>query len=373
MLTKVGQGVLYSAASFGLASIFAVHPSPQACMAFVAPLAPSRATAVMTQYLQQQQKSLTFTLMETKAPRHDVSGASSQQQMDLPEHVQQKLMAYQEHQQNAPKLDWATDVRTLVQNSHGFAVMSTFSKTLNGEYPSGSVVGFATDEADGRPLFIFSGMSTHTQDLLKNPKCSLTIASKYFKSAADGRVNLIGSCTLIKDENEKKMAREVYLQKHPGAFWVDFGDFNWFRMDLEQPCRFVGGFARAGTVTPDEYMRAKPDPVAAFSRPIADHMNEDHQSATIAMLQANIPLFSEQNDENPIQEAIITSVDSLGMYVKVTRQHGVGNFLPKQFKVRLPFPRPAVDRKDVRTLIVELTEKAAAASKTERGNVEQKE
>jgi putative heme iron utilization protein len=29
-------------------------------------------------------------------------------------------------------------------------------------FPGGSVVGFAPDE-EGRPLFIFSGMSTHTQ------------------------------------------------------------------------------------------------------------------------------------------------------------------------------------------------------------------
>jgi putative heme iron utilization protein len=319
------------------------------CLAFVSP-PPTRSTTTTT---------WRSSLMETKAPRHDVSGAQ-QQQMDLPEHVQKKLMAYQEHQQAAPKLDWATDVRTLVQNSHGFAVMSTFSKALEG-YPSGSVVGFAVDD-DGRPLFIFSGMSTHTQDLLKNPKCSLTIASKEFKGAADGRVNLIGSCFLIKDEEEKKKAREFYLAKHPGAFWVDFGDFNWFRLELEQPARFVGGFARAGTVSPEEYKAAKPDPIAAFSGPIASHMNEDHQSATIGMLQANIPLLEKvENDDNPIEEALITSVDSLGMYIKVTRKHGVG-YLPKAFKVRLPFPRPAQDRKDVKTLIVELTQAAATAA-----------
>jgi putative heme iron utilization protein len=364
-MIKVGGVIIWAA----LASIAFLPQKKYCSLAFViGPLPMTRsttATAVMTQKHQKQ----TMLLMETKAPRHDVGGASQQQQqMDLPEHLQKKLLAYQEHQQAAPKLDWATDVRTLVQNSHGFAVMSTFSKSLDGEYPSGSVVGFATDEADGRPIFIFSGMSTHTQDLLKNPKCSLTIASKDFKSAADGRVNLIGSCTLIKDEQEKQAARETYLKKHPGAFWVDFGDFNWFRMELEQPCRFVGGFARAGTVSPQEYMTAKPDPVAAFSNPIATHMNEDHQSATIALLQANIPLLdaSDGNDDNPIEEALITSVDSLGMYIKVTRQRGVGNYLPKQFKVRLPFPRPAVDRKDVRALIVEMTQATATASnKTE--------
>ena len=144
--------------------------------------------------------------------------------------MQKTVLAYQEHQQSAAKLGWATDVRTLIQYNHGFAVMSTNSKSNPG-YPGGSVVGFAVDD-DGRPLFIFSGMSTHTQDLLADPKCSLTIAAKDFKGAADGRVNLMGTCSLIKDAEEKEKAKEYYMKKHPGAFWVDFGDFNWFRVSL---------------------------------------------------------------------------------------------------------------------------------------------
>jgi putative heme iron utilization protein len=74
------------------------------------------------------------------------------------------------------------------------------------------VVGFAPDE-DGRPLFVFSGMSSHTQDILADPKCSLTVASKEFKGAADGRVNLMGTCKRVKDEEEIQKAKEIYLQK----------------------------------------------------------------------------------------------------------------------------------------------------------------
>ncbi|EEC47844.1 predicted protein, partial [Phaeodactylum tricornutum CCAP 1055/1] len=259
----------------------------------------------------------------------------------------------QEHQQTAPKLDWATDVRTLVQYNHGFAVMSTNSKADEG-YPGGSVVGFAPDE-DGRPLFIFSGMSAHTQDILADPRCSLTVAAKDFKGAADGRVNLMGSVELIKGDQDKAKAREIYLQKHPGAFWVDFGDFNWFRMSVEK-VRFVGGFARAGAVTQDEYLAAKPDAVSEFGPKIAAHMNEDHMPATIAMVQGNVPGM-EHDPENPITEAIITSVDSLGMYVKVTREKGIG-FLPQSFKLRLPFPEVAKDRKDVKVRIMEMTNAA---------------
>lgn len=204
-------------------------------------------------------------------------------------------------------------------------------------------------DEEGRPLFIFSGMSTHTQDILADPRCSVTVASKEFKGAADGRVNLMGTCTLIPPA-EKAAARERYLKKHPGAFWVDFGDFNWFRLDIEK-IRFVGGFARAGSVTPLEYREAKPDPVSEFGPAIAKHMNEDHMDSTIAMIANAIPGLD-------VEEAVITSVDSLGMYVKVTRTPRSSD-QPQQFKLRLPFPRPAEDRKDVRTLIVEMTQAAA--------------
>ena len=116
----------------------------------------------------------------------------------------------------------------------------------------------------------------------------------------------------------------------------------------------MGGFARAGSVTPQEYKEASPDVVAEFGPAIAQHMNQDHSSSTIDMIAAAIPGLD-------VEEALITSVDSLGMFVKVTRTPRASN-QPQQFKLRLPFPRRAVDRKDVRTLIVEMTQAAANAS-----------
>jgi putative heme iron utilization protein len=330
----------------------------------------TRSTAFSTssmfarRFLSQKQSSLPLStrsafistslyLSADKAPRHDVGNADPS---SLPPDVLKALQDYQTYQNEAPKLSHAQDVRTLVAYNHGFAVMSTFSKA-HSEYPGGSVVGFAPD-ADGRPLFIFSGMSSHTQDLLANPKCSLTVAAKDFKGAADGRVNLMGTCTLIKNADEKEQAKEIYLAKHPGAFWVDFGDFNWFRMEVEH-VRFVGGFARAGSVSAKEYLSNQPDAISAFGPAIAKHMNEDHMAANIHIVQTHIPGMNDP--DNKVTNAVITSVDSLGMYVKITREHPVA-FLPIEFKARLPFPRQAKDRADVRALIVELTQASASAA-----------
>ena len=127
-----------------------------------------------------------------------------------------------------------------------------------------------------------------------------------------------------------------------------------FRLKVEK-IRFVGGFARAGTITADEYHKAKPDSISQFGGAIGGHMNDDHMSATVAMVKG-LPGLEDVD----VTAAEITSVDSLGMYVKVTRQPGV-SFQPEQFKLRLPFPRPADDRKDVKTLIVEMTQAAAGA------------
>jgi len=281
------------------------------------------------------------------APTHDTGGGKAPEMS--PEEMKTQA-AFAEHQQNCPKLGFPTDVRTLVEYNHGFAVMSTNSKAKDG-YPNGSVVGFAPDE-NGNPIFIFSGMSSHTQDILKDPRCSLTVASKQFKGAADGRVNLMGTVKLVPKE-EREALKEIYRAKHPDAFWVDFGDFNWFRMEIEK-INFVGGFGRAGSITPKDYKEAKPDIISQFGMHIASHMNDDHQESTIAMIENAVPGINAT-------EALITSVDSLGMFVKVTRSPAEMEGAQQTFKMRLPFPREAKDRKDVKNVIVEMTRAAAPA------------
>jgi hypothetical protein len=138
---------------------------------------------------------------------------------------------------------------------------------------------------------------------------------------------------------------------------VDFGDFNWFRMDEITDIRFVGGFARAGSITPEQYFASQPDPIAAFGPAIANHMNEDHMDSTIAMVAHAIPGLD-------VSEAVITSVDSLGMYVKCTRTPRASD-QPQQFKIRLPFPRKADGRKEVKDIIVEMTRSASKSKDAE--------
>lgn len=300
-------------------------------------------------------------LYHAPAPKHDVSGGRNAMD-ELTQDQKDRVNAFVIHQDGVPKIGFPADVRSLVQYNHGFAVMSTNSK-LNPGFPGGSVVGFAVDD-EGRPLFVFSGMSSHTTDILKDPKCSLTIADKNFKGAADGRVNLMGTSSRIKDEEEIEKIREIYLKKHPGAFWVNFGDFFFYRMEIEA-IRFVGGFARAGSVSPEDYKNASPDPIMAFGAAIASHMNDDHSSATIAMVNHYIPSLA---GDGYVQEAMINRVDAMGMDIMITRDPENNDRLPgqtQQFKVRLPFPGGAIsERGGVKTAIVQMTQESASAQET---------
>ena len=49
--------------------------------------------------------------------------------------------------------------------------------------------------------------------------------------------------------------------------------------------RFIGGFARAGSITGKEYLAASPDPLASFADPVMNHMNDDHSDSTVAMIK----------------------------------------------------------------------------------------
>ena len=149
-----------------------------------------------------------------------------------------------------------------------------------------------------------------------------------------------------KEEVDSKSLRDVYKSKHPNAFWADFGDFTYFRMTEPKQVNFVCGFARAGSITPEEYVGASVDEIQAFAAPVMGHMNADHAESTVAMVQHFIGL-------DQVESADLVAMDRLGFMVQINRQG-------QTFKLRLPFPRAAENRGDVKKLIVEMTQAAMA-------------
>ena len=307
------------------------------------------------------------------------------------------------------RLSVAAECRTLVSNASftGFGGVlctiasssSSSSSTTNpkttkyGEkereddpsYPVGSFAAFAIEEEDveegservstrssaaaGLPIFALSQLSSHTRDLLKNKRASLFCAESGGMRPDAARATLVGSVEKIEDEKERAKAREIYLKHHPDAFWVDFGDFSWFKMTELKEVKYVGGFGRAATVGASDYQSAKVDPVRKFSAPVCKHMNEDHAESTLDIVKMvvfgdeNMNLIrssssnsSSSSDDEKNMKAEMCEIDSFGMTVSL--RMGGQNL----GKVRIEWQEPAYDRKAIKDQIVNLTKKAAAAA-----------
>ena len=285
-----------------------------------------------------------FSTSEQNSSGHSVPETSVMAQHE--QQYDQEIEAFQKSQAEAPKLSLATEARTIVENG-SFGVLSTLSRGDVEGYPSGSVVEYATESTSGHLVFSFSSLSPHTGDVKQDPRCSFTVMAPQFKGLSDARVTVIGKMSRVPDEDIQAVA-QLYAAKHPDSFWVQFGDFSWFRMDYIEKVRVVGGFARAGSVTGQEYLEAHPDPVAAFSAPVCSHMNDDHADATVAMVKYYAGIT--------VKKATMLSLDSLGINVACERDG-------ESFKCRLPFPadcRPVTERKAIKEAIVAMTRTAAS-------------
>nr|GME03968.1 root border cell-specific protein-like protein [Ipomoea batatas]GME14070.1 root border cell-specific protein-like protein [Ipomoea batatas] len=247
----------------------------------------------------------------------------------------------QVHQEKAARLPPIEEVRTVLGYSLR-GVLSTFSQKIEG-YPSGSMVDFACD-AYGSPILATSSLAVHSKDLLANPKCSLLVA-KDPEDRTDLVIIVHGDAVPV-SETDKDAVRAAYLARHPDAFWVDFGDFQFLRIE-PKVVRYLSGVATAllgsGEFSKEEFRAAKIDPIYQFSKPISSHMNKDHTEDTKLIVQHSTSV--------PVEFAYILDVDSLGFNVKAGYQGST-------FKLRVPFPRQAVDRKDVKMLIVEMLQAA---------------
>ncbi|KAK3017436.1 hypothetical protein RJ639_007594 [Escallonia herrerae] len=241
----------------------------------------------------------------------------------------------QAHQEKAARLPPVEEVRTVLDHSLR-GMLSTFSQKHEG-YPSGSMVDFACD-AYGSPILAVSSLAVHTKDLLANPKCSLLVA-KDPEDRTDLIITVHGDAVPVSiislpvPGKDREGIRNAYLTRHPDAFWVDFGDFQFMRIE-PKVVRFVSGVATAllgsGEFTKEEFRAAKVDPLYQFSKPVASHMNRDHAEDTKLIVQHSISI--------PVDSAYMLDLDSLGFNVKA-------GYKGSTLKLRVPFPRRAVDRK----------------------------
>ncbi|HUR49974.1 MAG TPA: DUF2470 domain-containing protein [Acidimicrobiales bacterium] len=183
----------------------------------------------------------------------------------------------------APEPTHSERARTLLHATKSGS-LATISVDFPG-YPFGSVVSYALDET-GRPLLLLSDLAEHTRNLQADSRASLmaTEDDRPGDVLALGRVTLIGDLSPVPEE-DRPVVRSTYLGAHPNALYVDFGDFNFYRLDVSS-VRYVGGFGHMSWVEADEYSAAEPDPLRSEQTAILEHMNNDHGDSLVVYAKA---------------------------------------------------------------------------------------
>lgn len=176
----------------------------------------------------------------------------------------------------------AEHARTLIQGT----VLGTLSTLTREGDPWGSLVSYGVLE-DGAPVFLVSRLAEHTRNLEHDARASLVVAeaAREGDPLDHGRVTLAGR--VVRPAGDRlDAARAAHLAAVPSAeLYVDFGDFSLFVLEVER-VRWVGGYGRMDSTTPDAYVAAQPDPVAPHAAHAIRHLNEDHADALLLMAQA---------------------------------------------------------------------------------------
>lgn len=121
-------------------------------------------------------------------------------------------------------------------------------------YPSVSRILLTTID-DTTPIILASKLATHTQAILKDPRCSLLVGEPADKGDPLVHPRMTVQCLaeqVPRDSEEHAAVRERFLARHPKAkLYIDFPDFGFFRL-TPQSAALNGGFGRAYWLTPED-------------------------------------------------------------------------------------------------------------------------
>lgn len=208
-----------------------------------------------------------------------------------------------------------------------------------GGQPYVSKVGVALD-ATGQPIFLFSTLAAHTQDLLADPRCSLLVEAPATgrNPLQAARATLVGKAVRLNGA-DAELARSLYLARHPGAAqYAGFGDFAFWRLHVEK-IHYVGGFG-----------------VAKWAKGV-DYLLPD------TGLDARARLISQLNGPKRADLLLAAQCSKNWQVIDVD---GDGALLvgPKQKLARLNFPLAAKDLRAWRVRFAALAKRVKAAPKS---------
>ena len=151
--------------------------------------------------------------------------------------------------------------------------------------PLSSRVSVATAQ-NGDPIFLISQLSAHFGALEADPRASMLLGDPgKGDPLAHARITVIGRAR--KTERDERMAmRARFLSRHPkAALYADFGDFAFWRLELER-ASLNGGFGKAYEMGADDITCSPVQELEALEPEAVAHMNEDHLDAIQLYAQA---------------------------------------------------------------------------------------
>ncbi|TCD15370.1 HugZ family protein [Oricola cellulosilytica] len=208
-------------------------------------------------------------------------------------------------------------------------------------FPGASRVALATD-CDGTPLILVSSLSWHTAALTTDSRCSLLVGEPgNGDPLAHPRVTVFARAKRVEPGTaESERARRRYLARQPKAsLYADFGDFSFFRLEIES-AKLNGGFGKAYELTLDDLaLRGDVFGVAEMEESAVAHMNEDHGDT--------IALYAEVLGKAGPGKWHIATLDSEGM-----------DLVDRDRTCRVWYPAPLSSGTEMRRVLAEMAAKA---------------
>ena len=226
---------------------------------------------------------------------------------------------------------YESDSMNLFRSSK-YGILSTISKQIK-DYPFGSFVTYVSSVS--RDIYLYlSDLAEHTENLNYKSKSSLTIfkINKKGDIQNSARLTLIGDLNYVPDSEIENCKNRFYSILPESKKYQTMHDFKFYKLDIKC-ARWIGGFGNIGWL--DQSMWDCEPSWKKEESNIIKHMNDDHQNTIIAALKAQHGL--SDND------AKIEFLCVDGYYASTIKGHYF-----------ISFPRPAVNIKEYRTILVEL-------------------
>lgn len=233
--------------------------------------------------------------------------------------------------------------KTLMRNAR-FGALAALEPGTG--HPLSSRVAVTTD-MDGTPVMLTSTLSGHTSAIMSDPRCSLMLGEPgKGDPLAHPRVSLFTRAVQVsRDEPDYARLKRRYLARHPKAqLYVDFGDFSFFRLEVER-ASLNGGFGKAFLLeTADMILNESIcGPLQEWEEGAVAHMNEDHMEA--------IGLYATVLARQPEAKWSLAALDPEGL-----------DLVAGDLSARVWFEKAMTDPADLRATLVDLAKKARADS-----------